>query len=1764
MTCPSAVACRTVNRRDEPLSIVVEDDLELRFRFPDTDDLLPPDDDRTFAGPAAIAITAPDAPLPSSLLTDPCTGAGSLACVATLFDADGSCGSAPHPLFPHFTALPPPNDFQALCTAPESVCTGRATELRLTEDTAGNLLVPMDWRGVLVGRDIPVARLLRAATGIPAFPDSTDPILLPGEEVLGAFSPTGAKLPPVFDPQLDPTRGDAASFFGTTDAPESVLRIVRRAPRQCADGARAGAPCGAALTCPDGTCGAATCVGGPRAGTPCAGAADCPEGACGAALFDLGNRIVDGVGPIVIERAAFTAQALDPVPLDGLNQNIALNAFVMEEAIVGQDLNGDGDPADPGRAGDHVVKLIDRDSGQVQPIGEDGAEGRAVARIVEPPFSFPAVALGGPLLALLEPEPAQGRGPVLDKNGDGDAFDTILRIFRLGTPAPVLPLTPALTADGAPVVNGRSVVVSQGRIFFRTAEAAAARRVTEVLGICNESASDDPLNAVSADGRFIVFECGDDTPDGPVGRVFLRDRQDGTTVLVSVDEAGTPSRGNSPTISADGSTVAFVGDGLFVRARGAPRAERITSDGFSPSLNEDGTLVAFGSGLDAGLRVYDRRRQAVVDRVDVDSAGMPADRSSFDPVLSASGRFVAFVSFATNLVDGDTNGVSDVFVRDREAHTTERVSVATDGSEANAGDDRFGSGSDAVFLSPDGRYVAFLSSATNLVAGDTNDAPDVFVRDRQTGITERVNVSSAGEQDNGGAFASFRPPYLSADGRIVVFESRATNLTADDAREGATAYLHDRRTGITARLADALILSAPVLSADGRVVTFDASNPETHEGHLLVQAPDPSDTGADLTGDGDLADTVLRVADPTSGAVTTLCPADTVSAVAGTAAFLRPEAAGDGPAACPAGRPLERGTDLNGDGDASDAVVHLVRDGTIQNLGRAATAAVLSGSCVSPSAVGELAPGCTEDTDCPAGPCTPRFAAALGTTGTAGATSGDVQVYSLADAAWDDTGFAGDRIDAAGVVVAFTTPPAAGTPGPRAPVLQVYRADSRRLLTGPAPEPAAEFVLGTHGLVAFRTPETDRSLNGDTDTSDGVLRVFDAATATLIDTRMAVTPCRLEACDPRVPYRVLRDTVTFLTLECDQGGDNHIGCARGGTDLNRDGDAGDLVVQVLNVRQACHTGDIAHACHVLAAASAGICTNTAESCATDASCDCPAAGAGCLPGTCFVPPGGCIRDRARPCDPSCRPGDSVCGPRCTPDEFCQPRLGQPHEGSCHAVEGPCGSSADCVEGAVCNASDQGFQRLAGPLVRLNGGAVVFTSAGHCVESLASACAAAPDCGPGAFCQKGACRRDHGACRTAAGCPLGLPCVQDLVTATADDGDSDELPDAIDNCPRVANVLQEDADGDLVGDACDADDGNPCTEDACDAAGHCEHRPGAAGAICRPAAGPCDAPERCPGSTAACPADDALPVGTPCEGDGAACTIEACDAAGACVVQASTCGCGTGPAAPCVVTVSGMGRTFDRLQAAVAAAPNGATLSVRGTCSGPVRIVGRTGLTLEGEPPTSTTCLEPGALRSTVRGSGGDHEVVDVVQSTNVVLRFLNLVDGDDTGLEFKQSHGGRIECGCVARNAGEGIELDGGGRHEIVTSLVMENTGDGIVLKRGAGRTRVHASRVERNGDDGIELEAGSHDSVVTDTVVRDNAEDGIDLDDADQNQLRANRVEGNGRDPARDNGIELREADANVVDGNTIAGNADGLVDRVRCQSGRGNRGSNVPRACR
>ena len=220
--------------------------------------------------------------------------------------------------------------------------------------------------------------------------------------------------------------------------------------------------------------------------------------------------------------------------------------------------------------------------------------------------------------------------------------------------------------------------------------------------------------------------------------------------------------------------------------------------------------------------------------VSVGTGGVKANNESFlgfpkHSAISANGRFVAFQSAADNLVAGDTNKDNDLFVHDRLTNQTIRVNVASNGDQTPLNTSTICSGCIRFALSADGRFVAFDSKANNLVAGDTNSMFDIFVHDRLTKQTTRVNVNSKGEQAAAQLYGSFSPA-ISADGRYVAFQSDADNLVAGDTNSTFDIFVHDRQTKQTTRVnvnsngRQAVLGSsdAPSISADGRYVVFDS------------------------------------------------------------------------------------------------------------------------------------------------------------------------------------------------------------------------------------------------------------------------------------------------------------------------------------------------------------------------------------------------------------------------------------------------------------------------------------------------------------------------------------------------------------------------------------------------------------------------------------------------------------------------------------------------------------------------------------------------------------------------------------------------------------------------------------------------------------------------------------------------------------------------------------------------------------------------------
>lgn len=202
------------------------------------------------------------------------------------------------------------------------------------------------------------------------------------------------------------------------------------------------------------------------------------------------------------------------------------------------------------------------------------------------------------------------------------------------------------------------------------------------------------------------------------------------------------------------------------------------------------------------------------------SGGTSTTGNSFPIVISASGRFVAFETFASDIVTNDTNGAQDVFVRDVRAGTTELVSINSLGTASGNGN------SYVTAITPNGRFVVFVSTASDLVTNDTNNSQDIFVRDLKNGVTTLVSVNSAGTSS--GNDQSFGIPKISDDGRFVAFGSVASDLVANDTNATGDVFVRDLKTGTTVLASINSTESDsgngdsafPVLSADGRTVAF--------------------------------------------------------------------------------------------------------------------------------------------------------------------------------------------------------------------------------------------------------------------------------------------------------------------------------------------------------------------------------------------------------------------------------------------------------------------------------------------------------------------------------------------------------------------------------------------------------------------------------------------------------------------------------------------------------------------------------------------------------------------------------------------------------------------------------------------------------------------------------------------------------------------------------------------------------------------------------
>lgn len=437
-------------------------------------------------------------------------------------------------------------------------------------------------------------------------------------------------------------------------------------------------------------------------------------------------------------------------------------------------------------------------------------------------------------------------------------------------------------------------------VFVRDLWAGVTERVSVGLN-GSESNGQSGGPSISDDGRYVAFESEATnltTPDGPGIDSFVFDRTTGQTELVGLSPSGALPNGSGtagPHISGDGRTVAFWSGGfaddttndpalfggginfgnvyirdliedqteLVSRTHSGQRSTSVTTYRSVVDISADGRFVAFDSrrhdlvsddnNTSVDVFVVDRDT-GLIERVSVASDGTEGNWASYDPSISADGRYVAFFSFASNLVPTDTNQSGktanvggDVFVHDRQTGETERVSVSSAGEEGNLG------GEDFPTISPDGRYVSFMSISGNLVEGGTDQELRLYLHDRQTGQTEPASIGPAGESISP-YFAS--PSALSEGAGTVIFSGQnsttpfAWALYARDRGGLVTARASTQPEGDGVRVSGTLGAVGIVVSTatdpmgDGGVAGTDiagaslALRPELDDLYLEIETPD--------------------------------------------------------------------------------------------------------------------------------------------------------------------------------------------------------------------------------------------------------------------------------------------------------------------------------------------------------------------------------------------------------------------------------------------------------------------------------------------------------------------------------------------------------------------------------------------------------------------------------------------------------------------------------------------------------------------------------------------------------------------------------------------------------------------------------------------------------------------------------------------------------------------------------------------------------------
>jgi len=333
-------------------------------------------------------------------------------------------------------------------------------------------------------------------------------------------------------------------------------------------------------------------------------------------------------------------------------------------------------------------------------------------------------------------------------------------------------------------------------IFYHDKKTGATYRIN--LSSLGEGNDDSVDPRISDNGRYVVYSsAATNLVEGDTNvkyDIFLFDSKKGATRRVSVGNSGEQSNGGSyiPAISANGRYVVY--------------------DSYASNL------VSFDRNLSRDVFLYDKKT-GKTSMISVNNEGKPGNADSSSARISNNGRFVVFHSDALNLVAGDVNNASDIFLRDTQKGTTRLISANSSGEQGNGG-------SYHAHVSNNGRYIVYASDASNLVEGDNNNARDIFLYDAKKGTTRIISNSSAGLQGNNMS----DNPRISSRGRYVVYSSAASNLVEGDNNNFPDVFRFDKRTGLTVRVSvgqDGIEGTgggsfSPDVSGNGRFVAYES------------------------------------------------------------------------------------------------------------------------------------------------------------------------------------------------------------------------------------------------------------------------------------------------------------------------------------------------------------------------------------------------------------------------------------------------------------------------------------------------------------------------------------------------------------------------------------------------------------------------------------------------------------------------------------------------------------------------------------------------------------------------------------------------------------------------------------------------------------------------------------------------------------------------------------------------------------------------------